>query len=775
MRGSFAAAMLTVTIAASALLAPAALAQPATQNTADNQETGNVIVRFRGDATLGEVAGALDASDTTAIKTTTLDDIALVAPSPGADTDDAISALESDASVLYAEPDYRVTIDAVPNDTNYGSQWHYPKIGLPAAWDVTTGSASVIVAVVDTGVELTDPELDSKITSGANAGYDFANSDTDPTDDHGHGTHVAGTIAAETNNATGVAGVCWACKIMPVKVLDNTGNGSTLDVAAGIDWARTHGAKVVNLSLGSLQSSVTLQTAVNNASNAGLVVVGAAGNNAGNADTSDDTVMFPGAYPNAIGVGATDSSDVRASFSNYGPELDVMAPGVSILSTVMGAGYGSWSGTSMATPHVSGAAALLASAGITDPATIRARLTSTAADLGAPGFDNLYGYGRINVNYALDQTNPTVSVTAPANGATVGGASVAVSANASDALAGVQKVRFTFDGGSPVDDTTAPYGINWNSTGYSDGSHSITAQATDNAGNSSSHTINVAVSNADSTPPTVNITAPSAGATVSGTVTLTATASDVGGIQKVRFWAGSTYLGYDTTAPYSKSWNTTAGLNGKYTIRAEAVDNASNTASQSISVTVINPDSTPPSVSITSPTDGGTVSGTVSFDASASDTQGLQKVQFWVDTAYLGYDSAAAYSKSWDTTMFVNGTHLLRARAIDWANNWTEATITVTVNNADAVPPTASITSPLNGTTVSGTITITASASDNVGVQKVRFWVDSTYLSYDTSSPYTRSWDSTSVTNGSHTIRVQAVDLANNVSSDDTITINVSN
>jgi hypothetical protein len=135
----------------------------------------------------------------------------------------------------------------------------------------------------------------------------------------------------------------------------------------------------------------------------------------------------------------------------------------------------------------------------------------------------------------------------------------------------------------------------------------------------------------------------------------------------------------------------------------------------------------------------------------------------------------APYSRSWNTATFVNGTHTLRARAIDWANNWTESTITVTVNNVDSTPPTASITSPLDGATVSGSITITAAASDDVGVQKVRFWVDSTYLGYDSTAAYTRSWDSTSVSNGPHTIRVQSFDLANNVSSDVTITVNVSN
>jgi len=552
--------------------------------------TGDIIVRFRSGTSLGAVGGALSDSKTTAVKTTTLPDVARVRPHPGQMVDAAITALEADHDVLYAEPDYVVTMDTVPNDPNYGSQWHYPKIGLPAAWDQTTGSATVIVAVVDTGVELTDTELASKITSGANAGYDFVNGDADPTDDQGHGTHVAGTIAAETNNAVGVAGVCWACKIMPVKVLDGFGSGGMLEVAAGIDWARTHGAKVVNLSLGSLGDSATLRDAVNNAYAAGVVVVGAAGNNAGDADTSDDYVLFPGAYPNAIGVGATDSSDTIASFSNYGPELDVVAPGVGILSTVLGAGYQSWSGTSMATPHVAGVAGLMISAGITDPATIRTKLTSTATDLGTGGFDNRYGYGRINADLAVataDGTPPSVSITSPASGATVSG-SVTFSATASDA-GGVQKVRFWVDGTYLGYDTTAPYAKTWDTTLFPAGARTLKVEALDHANNSTILTISVNVAGGDVTPPAASITSPASGATVSGSVTFSATASDAGGVQKVRFWVDGTYLGYDMTAPYARTWDSTTVVNGAYTLKVQAVDNAGNVSSYvTVSVSVSN-------------------------------------------------------------------------------------------------------------------------------------------------------------------------------------------
>jgi subtilisin family serine protease len=767
MRGPLAALpLLALTLMAlPAVGTPSAQAQDSTAG-----RTGNIIVRFTSDATLPDVAGALESADASAVKTATMDDVALLEPAPGQSVDDAIEALEADADVIYAEPDYAVTADLTPNDPHYATyQWHYPKIGLPAAWDTTTGSASIIVAVVDTGVELTDPELDSKITSGGNAGYDFANNDADPTDDHGHGTHVAGTIAAETNNATGVAGICWSCKIMPVKALDNTGNGSTFDVAAGIDWARTHGAQVVNLSLGSLFNSATLQTAVDNANAAGLVVVGAAGNNAGDANMSDDGVMYPGAYPNAIAVGATDSSDVVASFSNYGPELDVTAPGVSILSTVLGSGYQSWSGTSMATPHVAGVVGLMKAAGITDPATIRTRLTSTATDLGTVGFDNNYGHGRINAHLALDTSVAAPNITTPPNTAIVSG-TVNIAAIASDPN-GIASVKFYVDGALLSTDTTNPYAAIWDTTVASAGSHQLKAEARDNAGNIANHTINVTVSNGDGIPPSVSITSPTPGI-VLGNVSIDASATDNVAISKVRFWAGSTYLGYDTTFPYSKSWNTAAGLNGNYVVKAQAIDTSNNTTTVQLTVTVVNPDSTPPTISITSP--GGAV-GTVNINANAADSQGLQKVQFWVDSTYLGYDASAPYSKPWNTTLFTDGTHTVRARAVDWANNMTETTTSVVVANNDSTAPSVSIASPLNSATVSGTISIDALASDDLGVQKVQFWVDSSYLGFDASSPYSKSWNSASVANGTHTIRVRSVDWAGNVSLDVTITVTVSN
>jgi thermitase len=315
------------------------------------------------------------------------------------------AALGSDPNVLYAEPDYVAHAQpTTPNDPSYGSQWGLPKIGAPAAWDVTTGSSSMIIAIVDTGIDLTHPDLScaGKLTA---ARWNFVGGNSYPNDDNGHGTHVAGIAAACGNNGVGVAGVAWGARLMPVKVLDSSGSGYYSDIAAGITYAVDNGAKVINLSLGGAGSSTTLANAVQYAHDHGVLVVAAAGNCAqGGSSCGNLTnpVMYPAAYPTVLAVAATDSGDQWASFSEHQPYVDVAAPGVSIYSTLRSGNYGTMSGTSMATPFVSGLAALLWS--LTPSFTvdqIANTIEAAADDLGAPGKDDYYGYGRINAGRTL--------------------------------------------------------------------------------------------------------------------------------------------------------------------------------------------------------------------------------------------------------------------------------------------------------------------------------------------------------------------------------------
>ncbi|ASS77217.1 hypothetical protein CIG75_12615 [Tumebacillus algifaecis] len=280
-----------------------------------------------------------------------------------------------------------------PNDMYYGSnQWNLPLISADKGWQVTTGDPNVIIAVVDTGVDLNHPEFKGQLVEGRN----MLTGTNKPQDDNGHGTHVAGVIAARTNNLEGIAGIDWAGKIMPVKAMDADGSGSVLDIADGIIWAADHGADVINLSLGEYAGSDYLHDAIRYAYDKGAVVIAAMGN-----DGIDDP-SYPAAYEEVIAVAANDEQKETASFSNFGPHTSVSAPGVAIPSTYPNNRYAALSGTSMASPHVAGVAALIRSINpALSPAEVRSIIQNTADDLGPEGHDEYYGYGQINVANAI--------------------------------------------------------------------------------------------------------------------------------------------------------------------------------------------------------------------------------------------------------------------------------------------------------------------------------------------------------------------------------------
>ncbi|EWT03544.1 serine protease [Intrasporangium oryzae NRRL B-24470] len=350
----------------------------------------------------------------------------------GTDIADAVATLEALDSVESAEPNrYRET-SVIPNDPSYGSEWGLAKINAPAAWDRTTGSATVVVGVIDTGIDLDHPDLVGNIVPGYDmvdlgtnptppAGFrfegDFSGRDAIPEDEVGHGSHVAGTIAAMSNNALGVAGVTWQCKIMPVKALTRMvrisdgqvrGVGSSADIAAAVRYAADNGASVINMSLGSSGTTTVESSAIAYAIGKGVVVVAAMGNDG----TSNPS--YPAAYPDVVSVGAIDSADHRASFSQTGPHIDVVAPGVGVLSTYLAAGYGTLSGTSMATPHVAGVAALIRSvkpsatvAEVTDILRTTARpLRDAPAD---PVPNDSYGWGCVDAAAAVNKASPIVT------------------------------------------------------------------------------------------------------------------------------------------------------------------------------------------------------------------------------------------------------------------------------------------------------------------------------------------------------------------------------
>jgi len=362
----------------------------------------------------------------------------LVSLPPGDSVEAATARFRRMPDVAFAEPNYVQRTLTTPDDPLFGQlQWNFRMLESERMWDIQSGSASVIVAVIDSGIAAQElPALfvdygafgagvlgpfgrapdwgSTRFAPGFNALFGQG-----PVfDDNGHGTHVASTIAESTDNGVGVAGLAFGVTLMPVKACIFNSACLTFAQAEGIDFAVQNGAKVINMSIGGAQASEAVRLAVQRAAQAGVTVVAAAGNENG-------SVAFPAAFPDVIAVGAVDRNKRRAFYSNFGPELDVVAPGgdtrldIDANGFVDGVfqqtypplfqaqliftqfGYIAQQGTSMASPHVAAVAALLISQGITDPALVRAALTTTAEDLGATGFDNQFGHGLIRPVEAL--------------------------------------------------------------------------------------------------------------------------------------------------------------------------------------------------------------------------------------------------------------------------------------------------------------------------------------------------------------------------------------
>lgn len=308
----------------------------------------------------------------------------------------------------YIEPNFRFHVDFTPDDPDFYYQYGLKKIEADKAWDTQRGSSTVLVAVVDTGIDWNHPDLRANYVS---LGYDWVNNDNNPMDDNGHGTHVAGIIGATINNSIGVAGLAQV-RIMAEKALNSTGDGLEDQLASAIYHAVDQGAKIINMSWGDYINSTLIFNAVKYAYDAGVLLTAAAGNDA------VATKMFPAAYYQVVAVTATDSNDNPASLTNFGSWVELAAPGVGIWSTYWTAYFGStyapMTGTSMAAPFVSGVAALLWSQfpHLTRD-QVRMRLRDTADDMGSPGFDDYYGYGRINARKALQAHDVGVTEVKP--------------------------------------------------------------------------------------------------------------------------------------------------------------------------------------------------------------------------------------------------------------------------------------------------------------------------------------------------------------------------
>ncbi len=700
-------------------------------------------------------------------------------------------ALASEATSQTA-PDFR------PNDPYYNLQWHFPPVQAEAAWDRTTGQ-NVIVAIVDSGVAKgTDLNCRTFV--------DEFNALTDRSgpgvalDDNGHGTHVAGTVAQCTNNALGVAGLAFDAKLMPVKVLDRQGSGNFSDAAQGIDWARTHGATVANMSFGAdcgtntwpTCSSSVFNTALAAAANAGMVLVAAAGN-------ADEAVVgFPANHPDVMAIGAVDYHLNRAPYSTYGSKLSVVAPGGNTQVDANGDGYvdgvlqqtfenGQWNyyffqGTSMATPHVAGAVALLrACAPNATRQQIQQALESTAMDRGPAGRDNEYGYGLIQINNAINQLGGCAPAVPPPGDFTEPAPEAQVTARVwlrvqTTNPANVAKVVFTTNGTGAwtfiSEDTTPPFEVNWAMYGMPDNQrfligaeiHERSGARTDRARWITKRPGGVG----DTVAPTGDFTEPAADAVATAPVWLRVQAADDpggSGIARIVFTTNGTgswtYIGEDATPPYEIQWNM-AGVpdNQPFLIGAEIHDRAGNRTNRvrTIRKAPTGADVTPPTGDFTEPAPNAAVAAPVWLRVQASDNpggSGIARVRFTTNGTgtwtVIGEDTTPPYEVQWNMAGVPdNQPFLIGAEIHDRAGNRADRVrwISRRSSGADVTPPSGDFTEPAPNAAVTAPVWLRVQASDNPGgsgIARVRFTTNGTgtwtVIGEDTTAPYEVQWN----------------------------------
>lgn len=482
----------------------------------------------------------------------------------------------------FVELDMAVTPAGTANDTYYSKAWHLPKISATTAWDSSQGQG-ITIAILDTGINGNHADLKDRVVPG----WNWYDNNSDTSDVHGHGTAVAGAAAATTNNGLGVASVAGQASLMPVRIADANAYAYWSTVAQGLTWAADHGADVANISYNGVSGSATVQNAAQYMKSKGGIVVVAAGNSGVQENIA--------AHDALISVSATDTNDVKTSWSSYGGYVDLAAPGTGIYTTDRGGGYQIAQGTSLASPVVAGVVGLMMAANPTlGPTDIEALLFSTANDLGASGFDTYYGHGRVNAAAAVaaalaaqaqDMTAPSVNVVAPLAGASVSGL-VAVDVAASDNV-GVVRVDLVVNGSQLASDTSAPFGFSWDTTQATDGPASVQVYAYDAAGNVASTSVDVTVANgADTQAPVARITNPVNGATVKGgTLTVKATATDNVGVTKLSLEIDGKVVRNVLSGSLSHNWNLKNVASGTHTLKVIATDAAGNVGTSSITVT----------------------------------------------------------------------------------------------------------------------------------------------------------------------------------------------
>lgn len=546
---------------------------------------GRVIVKYRDDATAADAEAFIGAQ--LQVRSLSVPRLQVIDIPFDIDAGDYAQLLRQMPGVEFAEPDYLIfPAGMTPNDPLYNSEWHLATINASTAWGVTTGSSQIILAVCDTGIDATQPDLASQLVPGWNVVDN--NNNTSPV--HPHGTWVAGTAAAAGNNSVGVAAPAMNCRIMPMRITSRSDGAAAIsDIVAAAIWAADHGARVINVSYAGYGSSA-ISDAAQYARSKNCLFVMAAGNDAGYVPNNEDA--------NIIAVSATAPDDALADFTSTGPYIDLAAPGSGIWTTDLQGAYTSVNGTSFSAPLVAGTAALILSAyPQLTAAQVDALLKVSADDRGSAGYDTGYGFGRLNAGRALeltamklinaaDVTAPALRFLTPLPDGLVGqtpGELVQV-----DAMDDRQVASVTLYADDVLigQKTSAPYAFTWNTSALNDGSsHMLRAVARDAAGNTASLQFSATVQvGYDITPPQIKLMSPIDGARVSPTnsdggqfVRVTVNASDnSGSLFRVELYVDGVLITQSTTAPYTLFWQVDQVARGRHTLVCLAYDSSFN-------------------------------------------------------------------------------------------------------------------------------------------------------------------------------------------------------